>query len=364
MTIGGIPISTGVVSTYSENAPCDPMTWGEALAILSLPFWPALRLAKFGADRILNRAYHRRARASRALLKAHVERLRELSYAPVFSRDEYLRAVQEFAAARDRLQDEFARDDRAGAALFAAGGGRRAPFFSDRALAGRAARRRRREPAWRSWVRALAEWAESRRGPPPPPPLFPGRTLRKLCERSLSPAPSPEALLAQYERAKGRGRIEEKIRLGSMLLDLEAAVDNGAIRNADGEIVGRNPGLRGWLRENCRELSPHYAALQGYRRLAHAFRKRHGAADPVPAALLLAPSPEEESKLPSPSAAALAAARERARRWLREWGGATAAAAAGALNAGRWPKTVGRPPGSRERSPDRVRRWGRLRRTE
>ena len=41
--------------------PCDP-SWGEVLAILSLPFWPAFRLARKGADRILRRAYYRRER--------------------------------------------------------------------------------------------------------------------------------------------------------------------------------------------------------------------------------------------------------------------------------------------------------------
>ena len=362
MIVGGLLISTGAVPPRSESAPCDPMTWGELLALLSLPFWPALRLLEFGADRILNRAYHRRVRESDALHKAYVEHLRELSCAPVFSRDEYWRAVQEFAAARDRLQEEFARDDRTGAALRASSGPA-APFFSPKALAGRAKRRRSREPAWRKWARALAEWATNRCGPPPAPPLFPGHTLRKLCAQSLRPAPAPEALLAQYERARGRGRVEEKIRLGSMLLDLEATVDNGAIRDADGEIVGRNPGLLGWLRENCRELAPHYAALQGYRRMAHAFRKRHGVADPVPADLLLEPSPKEEAKLPSPTGSALAAARERARRWLREWGGATASAAADALWSSR-PGFGERSAGSRKRLPGRIARRVRMRKTE
>ena len=168
MIVGGLLISSGVIPPSPRSAHCDPMTWGGLLALLSLPFWPALRRMEFGADRILNRAYHRRAREARALHKAYVERLRELSSAPVFSRDEYWRTVQEFAAARDRLQEEFARDDRAGAALFSSNG-RIAPFFSGKALAGRAKRRRCQEPAWRKWTRALAEWATNRHGLPPTP---------------------------------------------------------------------------------------------------------------------------------------------------------------------------------------------------
>ena len=122
-----------------------------------------------------------------------------------------------------------------------------------------------------------------------------------------------------------------------MLLDLEAAVDNGPVRDAAGVIVGRKPGLLGWLRENCRELAPHYAALQQYRRLAHSFRTRCGTADPVPAALLLDASPKEETSLPSPVAAMLSSARTAAERWLRKWKGRPATAAAAGLQGVRPP---------------------------
>ena len=119
--------------------PCDP-SWGEVLAILSLPFWPAFRLARKGADRILRRAYYRREREDRAMREAYVARLRELSVAPVFDRDAYWRAVRDFSDARDRLLEERERED-----LLCRNAelrrGRRAPFASDRALAGRAARR-------------------------------------------------------------------------------------------------------------------------------------------------------------------------------------------------------------------------------
>ena len=39
------------------------------------------------------------------------------------------------------------------------------------------------------------------------------------------PSSITPALLAQYDKAKGRGPVEEKLRLGSMMLDIEAAVD-------------------------------------------------------------------------------------------------------------------------------------------
>ena len=81
--------------------------------------------------------------------------------------------------------------------------------------------------------------------------------------------------------------MEEKIRLGSMMLDIEAAVDSSLVRDSSGEIVGRNAGVRGWLDEHCPELSRHYASLMGYRRLADEFRKVHGLRDPHPATRFL-----------------------------------------------------------------------------
>ena len=352
-------------SDRGDSPPVQDVSLGELLAILSLPFWPVFRLAAKGADRILHRAYYRRAREDREMQEAYVARLRELSCAPVFDREAYYRAVRDFSDARDRIREQRERED----LLCRNARARRgfAPFASDRALKGRAERRKRRDSAWLDWAKALAGWALRRVGAPPEPPLArPGRTLRKLCGGSLRPAPSPEALLSQYEKARGRGRVEEKIRLGSMLLDLEAAVDNGPVRNGEGVIVGRNPGLLGWLRENCRELAPHYAALQNCRRMAHAFRLRHGVGDPVPAELLLSPSPAEEARLPAPAAEALSAAREKARRWLRDWGGATAGAASDALWNGRprGRRENGRSPGRKRPEKEPAERRVRLRKTE
>ncbi len=166
----------------------------------------------------------------------------------------------------------------------------RTPWASPKAVASRRRRREARMAAWREWAHAFAEAVRLGK----PLPLSPterrtggGAPIRRLCERSSSPPPSPEALLAQYDKAKGRGPVEEKIRLGSMMLDIEAAVDSSLVRDSSGEIVGRNAGVRGWLDEHCPELSRHYASLMGYRRLADEFRKSHGLRDPHPAARLL-----------------------------------------------------------------------------
>ena len=63
---------------------------------------------------------------------------------------------------------------------------------------------------------------------------------------------------------------------------------------------------------------------------------------------------------------ALAAAREKARRWLRDWGGATAGAASDALWNGRprGRKGNGRPPGRKMPEKEPAERRVRLRKTE
>ena len=164
------------------------------------------------------------------------------------------------------------------------------PWASPKAVAFRRRRRERRMAAWREWARTFAEAVRLGK----PLPLSPaerrtggGAPVRRLCERSSCPPPTPEALLTQYDKAKGRGPVEEKIRLGSMMLDIEAAVDSSLVRDSSGEIVGRNAGVRGWLDEHCPDLSRHYASLMGYRRLADEFRKVHGLRDPHPATRFL-----------------------------------------------------------------------------
>ena len=165
------------------------------------------------------------------------------------------------------------------------------PWASPKAVQGRRYRREKRLALWREWARKCAEAMRLGKTPLPTPAERRGGSapIRRLCERSSSPPPTPEALLAQYDKAKGRGPVDEKIRLGSMMLDIEAAVDSSLVRDPSGEIVGRNAGVRGWIAENCPEVLPHYASLMGYRRLADEFRKVHGLRDPHPATRLLEP---------------------------------------------------------------------------
>jgi hypothetical protein len=102
---------------------------------------------------------------------------------------------------------------------------------------------------------------------------------------TINAAPTPQELLDQW--AKVKKSPEEMIRFGSMLCDLEAYVDNSLLRNENGEIVGRNPGIRGWLNANCQPLAVHYKTVMGYKAMAEKFRQAVGLADPYPAALAL-----------------------------------------------------------------------------
>ncbi len=96
-------------------------------------------------------------------------------------------------------------------------------------------------------------------------------------KNSVNPPPTAEMLLEAWKATRGglRGdsdKLRARLRLGSMLSDLEPIVDQTYIRDADGTIVGRKPGLRGWINWHCPELAPHYKTLMAYKALADKLR--------------------------------------------------------------------------------------------
>jgi len=109
---------------------------------------------------------------------------------------------------------------------------------------------------------------------------------RKVNRRyTTAPAPTPEALLAAWEARKETR--EAMIRLGGMLHDLECYVDNCLKIDESGAVVGRNGGIRGWIRENLPELSPKYKTLMRYKALAIRLRQATDTRDPTPTSALL-----------------------------------------------------------------------------
>ena len=81
------------------------------------------------------------------------------------------------------------------------------------------------------------------------------------------------------------------LRLGGLLHDLECHLANGLKVIHVGrrpKIVGRAGGVRGWIRQNCPELSGKYKTLMRYKALARRLRQATEIVDPVPTSAILA----------------------------------------------------------------------------
>ena len=94
------------------------------------------------------------------------------------------------------------------------------------------------------------------------------------------PCPSAGEVCAQWDRS--HDSLREMISFGLLLHDVEPYVDNSLIfkRDASGQpvrkdgkpvIVGRGPGLRGWLAEHCPHIG--YKTAMRYKSLAEKSRK-------------------------------------------------------------------------------------------
>ena len=135
---------------------------------------------------------------------------------------------------------------------------------------------------------------------------------RRMTRRTTTnPCPTPEALRAAFA-ARG-GSPEAKVRLGSLLEDLECHVDNRLRLGPYGEILGRNGGVRGWLRAHAPELAARYKTLMRHKALARRLRQAAGLADPIPASAVFDGLPPEtrgsQSVAPSACRPALSAER-------------------------------------------------------
>ena len=104
------------------------------------------------------------------------------------------------------------------------------------------------------------------------------KALRLGRRVSIHAPPTPERLRKAW--AESRDSLEGKLLLGSLLSDIEPVVDRSYIRSEDGTIIGRQPGIKGWLSLNCPDLLPHYKALMSYKALADKVRLALGISDP------------------------------------------------------------------------------------
>lgn len=111
---------------------------------------------------------------------------------------------------------------------------------------------------------------------------------RKIrARRTDNDCPTKEQILdAWIARRKSH---EDAIRFGSLIEDLECYIDNSLRRDEDGVIVGRNPGVKGWLRENIPSLALQYTTVMRYKAAAKKLKQITELSDPTPMDVVLPP---------------------------------------------------------------------------
>jgi len=133
----------------------------------------------------------------------------------------------------------------------------------------------------------------------------------KPAPRPLHASPEPAVVSAQWRKAKDS--LEETLRFGALLLDLEPFVDSSPIvgYNRAGtrkRIVARRPGIKGWLRTHCPEIP--YSTAMRYKQLAARARKVCGLSREVPLGWAFASEAEHDEGRPPRVRTVLPAARE------------------------------------------------------
>ena len=109
---------------------------------------------------------------------------------------------------------------------------------------------------------------------------------RRVRARATTNAcPTREAILEAWSHRKDSH--EAAVRFGSLLEDLECYLDNSLVRDEHGVIVGRSPGIRGWLCDNLPEVFESYTTAMRYKAAAKKLKQVAGLADPTPADVVL-----------------------------------------------------------------------------
>ena len=112
---------------------------------------------------------------------------------------------------------------------------------------------------------------------------------RRIRRRTtINACPGADQLREAFLRA--RDSVENMIRLGSLMEDLECYIDNSLVFGEDGKIIARKGGIRRYIQSEIPDLYKSYKTLMRYKALARKFRQAVGISDPVPAASVL---PEE-----------------------------------------------------------------------
>jgi len=127
-----------------------------------------------------------------------------------------------------------------------------------------------------------------------------------------SAAPQPGAMPGARKGRKSRGSVEDALRFGSMLLDLEPTVDSSPVVRLNRAatrtvIVARNPGLKGWLHRHCPEVV--YSTAMRYKQMATQAGRACGLPREVPLAWVVAGDAAQDAQHAKRTSADLRAAR-------------------------------------------------------
>ena len=118
---------------------------------------------------------------------------------------------------------------------------------------------------------------------------------RRIRRRTtVNSRPTAEQLKEAFLHA--RDSVENMVRLGSLMEDLECYIDNSLVFGEGGKIIARKGGIRRYIQSEIPDLYKSYKTLMRYKALARKFRQAVGICDPIPAASVL---PKMDDKVKS-----------------------------------------------------------------
>ena len=103
---------------------------------------------------------------------------------------------------------------------------------------------------------------------------------RVRMRHTLNPCPTRLEILDAWTQVKDSP--EALLRFGGLMEDLECYVDNSLRRTDDGVIVGRRPGIKGWLQTEIPALYLKYKTVMAYKAAAKRMRQILDIRDPLP----------------------------------------------------------------------------------
>lgn len=118
---------------------------------------------------------------------------------------------------------------------------------------------------------------------------------RKVNKRTTrNPCPTREEILDAWILAKTSR--EAMLHFGSLIEDLECYVDNSLRFGRGGNVVGRAPGIKGWIQLNIPVLYSKYKTIMRYKAAAKKLRQIVELKEPTPISEILSPPKASNTK--------------------------------------------------------------------